>query len=310
MNSKPVPKRSSAWDLAVDVSVKDDRGLKVSIFGETKRGKTRTACTFPKPLLLIGTEDGTKSVRNVPGIKFVPLRSSEHLMELVESAPEVTGPKMMPAGFHGHKGYKTLVLDTGGGYQNFVIMREVLGLEEMPMGHRGWMIGTVTQEQWGVCNNRFAEYMSKFFDLSDRHGINTVCIAHERVFKGKDSGRESEVIAPQAGPALSPGACSWLSGAVDYIFQNFIRRDFVMKAGTKIVGSKELPKPVKQFTGKMQFCLRVGPDENYMTGSRLLDGMPMPECLILGRTGEPAKQSAWEQITAMIAGKSPETAVK
>lgn len=48
-------------------------GMKMNVYGRSGTGKTTFACTFPKPLLLVGTEDGTRSVYTVKGVDYVRL---------------------------------------------------------------------------------------------------------------------------------------------------------------------------------------------------------------------------------------------
>jgi ABC-type dipeptide/oligopeptide/nickel transport system ATPase subunit len=38
------------------------RGFTMALYGRSGSGKTRLSCTFPKPLLLLGAEEGTGSV--------------------------------------------------------------------------------------------------------------------------------------------------------------------------------------------------------------------------------------------------------
>lgn len=45
--------------------------MKISVYGRPKTGKTRLSSTFPKPLLILGTEDGTESIKKVEGIDFI-----------------------------------------------------------------------------------------------------------------------------------------------------------------------------------------------------------------------------------------------
>ncbi len=59
-NNKPTTK--SPTRTSRPSSGRVGEGVKFLGYGPPKTGKTRLACTFPKPMLLIGTEDGTKSV--------------------------------------------------------------------------------------------------------------------------------------------------------------------------------------------------------------------------------------------------------
>jgi hypothetical protein len=247
-------------------------GVKLNVYGRGKSGKTRLACTFPKPLLIIGTEDGTKSVSTVKGVDFVRMAHTDELAELCEAAPAR---------------YKTVVLDTAGGMQDLVL-KEVLGLDEVPMG-RNW--GMTDQQTWGIVTQQTNERMRQVLDLADKHDTNVVVIAHERSF---NDGGESDVIQPTVGSALTPKCCAWLNAAVDYICQCFIREQEIKKEVTKDNGKKGT---IKVKTGKMEYCLRVGPHVTYITGFRLPPGGPeLPDCIVNPDYGK---------ILSLIQGKEP-----
>ena len=57
---KPVAKAEGVLGRIGPVTVAGG-GLKVLVFGQSKTGKTRFSSTFPKPLLIIGTQDGAAS---------------------------------------------------------------------------------------------------------------------------------------------------------------------------------------------------------------------------------------------------------
>ena len=57
-------KPKSVMSRIVPVSEITHETVRMSLYGGPKTGKTRFACTFPKPLLIMGTEEGTASVRN------------------------------------------------------------------------------------------------------------------------------------------------------------------------------------------------------------------------------------------------------
>jgi hypothetical protein len=254
---KPAPKAGGIWDRVMPVSHMPVKGRTFCNYGETKTGKTRFFASFPKPALLIGTEDGTTTVQSVDGLEFVCIHKAEELDELVAGAAA--------------KGFKSVGLDHGGGYQRLCVKYE-LGLDDLPV-KIGW--GVVTDSQWGAINSQFIERVGKLLRLSETAGIHVMVIAHERVFKGKDSGRESDVISPTAGPALTPGCCGWLNGTCNYIVQSYKRAQIVKEDVGGVMADRR--------TGKYEYCLRVGPDESYMTGFRLdrvEDGANLPQAIV------------------------------
>jgi len=239
--SKHIRKTGSVLDNAIPIEDMPDTGIKMCSYGRGKTGKTTLTCSFPKPLLLIGTEDGTKSVKSLKGIDFLRLNHSSQIDEIVEAIAET---------------YKTLVLDTGGGLQD-MILKEILGLDDIPM-EKSW--GMAARDQWQSCGVQTKERLSALLNLADR-GINVVIIAHERNFSDEGS---SDLLVPTVGAALTPSTAGWLNGACDYLCQTFLREKTISKKA--MVGKKETMMISR--TGKTEYCLRVGPHPVYMTGFR------------------------------------------
>ena len=267
-------------------------GVKLCAYGRGKTGKTRLLASFPKPLLIIGTEDGTKSIctgkklktklstgnwvysleeRGKPnGIDFVRLTASSEIEECAEMLAS--------------EGYASGGLDTAGGLQD-LILKEILGLAETPV-QKSW--GMAQQQQWQICGAQLKERLRTLLDLADKRGINVVCIAHERNFNDESN---SDVILPTVGAALTPSAAGWLNAACDYVCQTFLRAQVTLKEST--IGGKTIKTPTK--TGKIEYCLRVGPHEIYMTGFRLPSGAgELPEAIV---------DPTYEKIAKIIRGE-------
>jgi len=253
--------RQTVLDRIEDFSV-TVKGIKMCLSGRGKVGKTRLACTFPTPLLLIGTEDGRKSVAKVQGAKFVRIYKSEELDPLISALKE--GELADTA---------TVVLDTGGGLQD-IITKEVLNLDEIPV-QRSW--GMADRQTWGIIGAQCKERFRSLLDLADTHDLNVVIIAHERNFKDDENqGAGSDMLMPVVGAALSPSVSNWLNGACDYVCQAFIRPQKVTKKVT--VAGKE---QVKEFsTGKNEYCLRVDSHPVYYTGFRVPHGVVLPDAIV------------------------------
>lgn len=246
-----------------------ERGIKLCVYGRGKTGKTRFACTFPKPLLIAGTEDGTLSVSTTKGVDFVAIRASAEIDEAVEL---VTSRK-----------YATLVLDTAGGLQD-LILKEILGLEDIPV-QKSW--GMAKQQDWGTCGAQTKERLRALIDQADRGATNVVIIAHERNF---DTEMDSELIFPTVGAALTPSVAGWLNAACDYVCQTFIRQEVEeqkIKIGNKVSVQKKK-------TENIQYCLRIGPHPVYMTGFRVPDGVEIPEAIV---------DPHYDKIAKLIRGK-------
>jgi hypothetical protein len=276
------------------------KGIKLLTYGRGKTGKTRLGCSFPKPVLIIGIEDGTESIKQTKEVDFAPLDHSSDIDDLLSLLSHISSK---PSGQS--LKYQTVVLDTAGGLQDMVL-REVLGLDTLPISS-SW--GMADVRTWGVINNQFQERMNSILSLADSHKIHTVIIAHERSFNSEGGG--SDVILPSVGASLTPGNAAWLNGACDYICQTYI------KGREEVTVSKvEIPTPVLKngkmeteirieevvnrtlVPGKVDYCLRVGPHPVYQTGFRLPEGFTLPDVII---------NPTYEKIMDVIEGKYKET---
>ena len=240
-------------------------GIKLNIYGRSATGKTTLACTFPKPLLLIGTEDGTRSVFNVKGVKYVRLWESGELTKLIDHILD-------------GESYKTVVLDTASSLQN-MILKEVLGLEKLP-AQSSW--GMATQQQWGQCALQTKERLGSLLDLASpgnayqeqrEYTPDVVIVAQERDF---DTDAEGDLLMPYVASALTPSVTGWLNPACDYICQTFIRgkmKTKVVKVGKKKIRTKKPGKGV-------EYCLRTAPDAVFTTKFRLPRGASLPDVIV------------------------------
>lgn len=244
------------------------RGLKVCVYGLGKRGKTRLVCTFPKPLLLIGTENGTQSVLGKytdDELKFVPIFSPDEIQPLVEYAPKA--------------GFRSVALDNGSGLQDFIVKR-VGGFSEMPV-QGSW--GMLKREQWGQVGAQWKREVKLILDLADQFGMYTAIIAHERDFKKEEDGTgtasvEDLLSLPRMGPGLIPACSNWINGACDYVCNCFLRERIERYKETVVEGAE--PVDMIRPTGEYEYGIRVGPSTNYATGFRLPDGAILPKFII------------------------------
>lgn len=224
--------------------------LKVNLFGLSGTGKTVFASTFPKPMLIVKFEEGTNSVYNVPGIDDVLITNTDEIKELVESE-QITK-------------YKTIVVDTATMLQDMVL-QEILGLDEIP-AQKSW--GLATQQDWGQCTLKSKEFLRAFLGLSKQ--AHVVIINQEREFK---SDSNNEIVVPYIAGALTPATSSWLNAACECIVSTF-KREKVKIIKTKIGGKvkeKEIP------TGRVEFCLRIGPSPIYSTKVRVPRESEVPQ---------------------------------
>lgn len=251
-------------------------GICLLVYGRTKTGKTRLFSTFPTPSLLVGcagygTEEGTLSIRHVKGVDFVDLQNTEEIEEICDIVVQ--------------RDYKSVCLDTAGGYQERVV-NEYLNRD--PTLRKDWR--NVPKTEWGTINDRTICGLHKLFDLGKKRGKHVVVIAHERNFTENS---DSELVIPFVGAALTPGVTNWLNASADYIGQTLIRKEVVRKKVETIKGSP--PQEIVEATGKKVYCLRVGPSETYQTGFRWEGvGQDLPEFIV---------NPTYDKITALIRGK-------
>jgi len=230
--SKREVSESSIFSQVTSVGDVPDRGIKLNLYGRNGTGKTTLACTFPKPLLLVGFEDGTRSVRRVEGVDFIYLKSTEHIRELTEGAVE--------------QGYKTLVLDTATSLQDLILC-EIMKWDDQPVQ---MSFGTVSRNQYRQRAEKTKEILRLFLELP----INVIVLAQEKNHTNLDEeSSDSDVIAPFIASALGASTTGWLQDCCDFICQTFTRERSEVKK-TK-VGDKEISTSVK--TGQIEFCLRT-----------------------------------------------------
>ena len=273
--NKPAPKPNGqgVLDRIAPLQARTD-GIKFSVYGRSKSGKTRFAATFPKPMLLIGFEDGTKSIATVKGIDFVRIRSSSEMDDVTRLLAQ-SGK------------YKSAGVDTATAMRDLSLM-EILGLHEMPV-QKSW--GLATRDQYGQAAMQVKERLRSLFNLSEHPDIrlNVVVIAQEQNY-AEESKVDADLIMPSIGSALGSRLADWLNTAVDYIGHTYIREQTAKT--TQKVGNKEVA--MSQATGKKEYCLRIGPDPVYMTGFRLPPGAKeLPDSLV---------NPTFEQVAQLIKG--------
>ena len=255
------------------------KGMKMLVYGEGKTGKTRLFGTFPTPSLLIGTEEGTASISDTPGIDFFQLTSSDEFNQLLDVIKEGN--------------YRTVGVDTAGGFQDIILM-EVLGLDDIPVSKfkqasKGQAWGIADQGTWGTVGTQFKEHMRNFLRLADDHEeLDLFIIAHERSFGDE---RKSELMTPTVGAALTPAAAKFLNGACDYVCQMF-KREQTEETSIKVSG-KEIKQTKK--TGKAEYCLRIGEHPVYLTGFRVTRNIELPDVIV---------DPDYDKIRAVIEGEA------
>lgn len=305
-----------------DNGIQDDiGGLKLATYGRGKTGKTRLACSFPKPLLLIGTEDGTKSIKTgkkklytlstgndvwelyrgqePTGVHFVKINEVQELRECTDilKNPDrihLEDDSELPS-------YRSVALDHGGGLQALLV-KEYKNLDEVLTSNAFGMLQT---EEWGAINLLFSTTVGKLLDLADTHDINVVIVAHERNFKETEN--RDDLIQPMVSAALTPGSCNWLNGACDYFCQMLIRQKYrkqvdpVLDSNQKPIIDKDTGKPLTTTVlvpiKGVDYCLRVGAHAVYQTGFRTVLEGDLPDVIV---------NPNYEKIVQVIRGELPD----
>lgn len=250
---KKTSKATSVIDRIAPVGL-TDAGMTVNVYGRSATGKTTFACTFPKKILIAGSEDGTRSIYNVKGVEYVLMQTPQELLALAEHAPG---------------NYKTFVLDNGTGFQDLV-MADILDLDEDDVMNKSW--GTCTRDDWAKVTAQMKRYLKAVLRLKDQ-GVHVVILAHERAFNVDE---DSELLEPNVQSAMTPGASGWLAPECDYVVQTYKREE--MKQVKRKVGKKTKTREVA--TGEIEYCLRTGPHPIYLTKFRVPKGTPLPESLV------------------------------
>ena len=236
-------------------------GIRISLYGNPKTGKTRLSCTFPKPLLLIGAEDGTASIVGMEGIDF-------HLLDTCAELRDITNDPAL-------SNYKTVVIDSGTSLRDMRI-KEILRLNEMPV-QKGY--GFASREQWGECSMSLKQLLRPVFDRAKRGTIeNFVFIAQEQVYNGGEEGAASDLIKPTVTSALGESLAKWVNAECDCIGQTFVRMQVITKTHQPIKDGPTVTMTEK--TGEREYCLRLGTDGVYQAGIRVRQGLTLQQSVL------------------------------
>ncbi len=245
-------------DRIVPVSEWEGSGIKINLYGRNGTGKTTIACTFPKPLLLVGFEDGTSSVKTVDGVDFFLVEDTNDLRELTE---------------HAGKNYVTTVVDTATSLQDQVL-KELLGLNELPVMLQ-W--GTVTRDQYRQRSEKTREFLRLFLDIP----THVVVLAQEKDHTNKEEATgDEEILAPFIASNLGATTCGWLHDHCDHICQTFIRGKTKESIITVGKGKKTRKVKTKVRVEGSEYCLRTLVHPLYACKLRVDRNTEIPDVII------------------------------
>lgn len=216
-----------------------DPYLKVLLYGRNGKGKTRTAVSLPRTIVLDVNEKGTKSVRR-SGADVFSAKTWEDITYLYWYLRQ------------GEHEYDTVVLDTLTQMQH-LCMATVLKIAEDRDPNRP--AKTPDMRAWGQMAERMKPMLLDFRNLP----MNVVMIAQVRKDRAaeEDDSPDSKLYVPD----LSPGVRATALACVDvigYIHQRQVR--FVKKSKNE----KEKPKT----TTKWETRMLVGPHDDFETKDR------------------------------------------
>ena len=215
-------------------------------YGKSGRGKTKTAASFPSPVLFIdiNNEKGLKTVKQVKGLKFARVKTWKDFEDLYWWLRD-------------GQDYKTVVLDQITGLQDLGMkaVRQHFKMDD-DEPFQGF-------KKWGKLSGDMKTWLGHYRELSDLY--NVVFIAHERAF---GEGEEGDDMDPAVGARVIPSIGDFVSGACDIIGQSFIRSRKEKNAKGKTVS---IP----------QYCMRIGPHPIYITKIRRpAEAGPLPEYVV------------------------------
>lgn len=216
-------------------------------YGRSGSGKTTLSSTFPGDILLLDfKEEGTDSIKDVPGVYVLSVKTWTEFEDVYWSLSE------------GKHEYKTVVIDTISGLQDLAILEIKSQSGSSPES-------AVSQRMWGEVGSRLKEWIYNYRDLD----MNVVFLAHERVKESESEDTLDEgQLDPEVGPNVIPSVAKALCAAVKVIGNTFIRQSFI----------KSKKNPGKS-TRKVEYCLRIGPHPFYITKIRTPRSCKIPESL-------------------------------
>jgi AAA domain len=205
--------------------------VRVLLYGRNGQGKTRIACTAPKPLVLDMNEEGTQSVRNYPDVEVLHCK---------KWADVVFAYWMLREGDHP---YESVVLDTLTGMQGLGI-RQVLRESEDRDPTKDPKV--MSMREWGKLAEIMKEQILNFRNLP----MHVIYTAQQRTIDDPDT--EAREIVPDLSPG-SRGPSTSAVGIIGHVFQKEVRA---------------VDRKTKKEVSRWETRLLVGPHEEYTTKDR------------------------------------------
>lgn len=276
-NQQPVMTGNLADRIRSVTQIPRER-ITMCIYGQPKVGKTRLLATFPKPVLIIGTEDGTDSIANVEDVDYFPIRNTTEIPQIITLANQrkiLSRAKNAP--------YITCGLDNATQAQSMKLS-EMLGIEGIPLQHERGVMARIDNQEY---SHKTKDMLNEMFKFNG----HVVFLCHERDQNRKDEKKEStnphdDLLRPYINAGLSKQVAEWLTGTVKHVVQTFIRSKVIVE----IVDDMRLETP----TGEGEYCLRTGPHSIFKAGLRVPVGSKVPDVIV---------NPTFDKILKVIVGK-------
>lgn len=259
-------KAASAWDRIVPVADSLTEFLRLNIYGMPGTGKTTLACTFPKPVLILGFEDGTKSVKRVPGVDFVLVENSSDIEEFVDGLKARRPSRCMPG-----KPYATVAVDTLTSMQD-LILKEMMGWEKTAVqlkrpSKKGGdsSHGVVPRQVYMDRASKTKEMLRLLMDCTPGFAVpaHVLVLAQQKDHTKKDeegmpiAPLDPELMLPHIASSAGQATCEYLAWQCDWICQTFVREKVIEENYEQKMMGKTVTKTRVTRTGKPEFCLRT-----------------------------------------------------
>ena len=199
-------------EIQGQVSAVDKVGqsLHMCVYGQQKTGKTRFACSGPKPILFMA-EPGMMTVRDIPDLQLFPV-DKKGQPQKVTWANAYDFLYYLKYGDHDRK---TVVIDTVTALAR-TCMRFILKDEESRDTER--MPNNPTMQSWGRLGQSMNEFMEELSAVCRTKGMNLIYVAQERYLK-----EDKDFTGPDIVPDVSPSIRSTLCEMPDIIARTFVK---------------------------------------------------------------------------------------
>ena len=198
-------------EIQGQVSTVDKVGqsLHMCVYGQQKTGKTRFACSGPKPILFMA-EPGMMTVRDIPDLQLFPVDKKGKPQKVTWS----NAYDFLYFLKYGDHDRKTVVIDTVTALAR-TCMRYILKDEESRDTER--MPNNPTMQSWGRLGQSMNEFMEELSAVCRTKGMNLIYVAQERYLK-----EDKEFSGPDIVPDVSPSIRSTLCEMPDIIARTFV----------------------------------------------------------------------------------------